>query len=243
MMDTPGGDEKVTRQPRQQQPAMMIRFGRFALKGTTAGVVLVVLLLLIAALVIYSRPTVRMLLSAGLWILFIVYWSSAARNAAPAKSSESQESRRLHTHLLNAALLLLFIPVPGLRWRYLPLSLSIVAAGLTLQASSALLAVWARRHLGRNWAGAISIKVDHQLVRSGPYRLVRHPIYTAMIGMFIGAAIVSGELHALVALALIAVAYWRKIRLEERTLLEAFGPAYDEYRRGRRAVIPWLLTL
>ncbi|HEY3217353.1 MAG TPA: isoprenylcysteine carboxylmethyltransferase family protein [Candidatus Eisenbacteria bacterium] len=113
-------------------------------------------------------------------------------------------------------------------------------AGLGLQACSSLLAVWARRHLGRHWSGAITEKVDHVLVRSGPYRWVRHPVYCAMIGMVLGTALVSGESHALAAVALIGFAYWRKVRLEEQHLREVFGADFDVYRERSWALIPGL---
>jgi protein-S-isoprenylcysteine O-methyltransferase Ste14 len=224
-----------------QHRTTMLKIGPITLTGWSAIVGLVALLALIVAGIIVSRPSLRMLLSAALWVAFIVYWSAAARTAAPAKSAESRESRRLHTAMLNGAILLLFIPVPGLRGRFLPLLPLIVAAGLALQTGAILLAVWARRHLGRNWSGAITETVDHQLVRSGPYRLVRHPIYSAMLGMTVGTTVVSGELHALLALAVMTVAYARKIPLEERHLRSVFGPVYDEYRRGTWAVLPGLL--
>jgi protein-S-isoprenylcysteine O-methyltransferase Ste14 len=228
--------------PAAPQPrTTMLKVGPITLTGWSAIVGLVALPALIVAAIILSRPSLRMLLSAALWVAFIIYWSAAARTAAPTKSAESRESRRLHTLMLNGAILLLFIPVPGLRGRVLPLLPLIVAAGLALQAGAILLAVWARRHLGRNWSGAITQTVDHQLVRSGPYRLVRHPIYTAMLGLVIGTALVSGELHALVAVAVIAVAYWRKILLEERHLRNVFGAEYDAYRRDTWAVVPGVL--
>lgn len=224
-----------------QRRTTMLKLGPVTLTGWSAVLALVVLLALIVALTVASRPSLRMLLSAALWLAFLVYWSAVARTAAPAKTAESRESRRLHTTMLNGAILLLFIPVPGLRVRFLPLLPLLVAAGLTLQAGAILLAVWARRHLGRNWSGAITETVDHQLVHSGPYRLVRHPIYSAMLGMTLGTTVVSGELHALLALVIMTVAYARKIPLEERHLRTVFGPAYDEYRRGTWAVLPGLL--
>lgn len=236
-MNTPIGDNERE----SKQKGVVVKLPGVTLTGRSALVVLFIVLILIAGLVIYMRPTLRMLLSAALWILFIVYWNIAAKGAAPTKSSESQTSRQLHQNLMSAALLLLFIPVPGLRTRYLPLTLLIITVGLTIQLSSALLAVWARRHLGRNWSGAVTVAVDHQLVRSGPYRLVRHPIYSAMLGMCLGTAIVSGEIHALLGLAVIAVAYVRKVKLEEKTLRENFGSAYDDYRRDTWAIIPGLL--
>jgi len=126
------------------------------------------------------------------------------------------------------------------RTRFVPLADLVVGAGLTVQSASIVLAIWARRHLGRNWSGAVAVAVDHQLVRSGPYRIVRHPIYSAMLGMYAGTGLVSGELHALLALGVVIAAYGRKIPLEERTLRDVFGPAYEAYRRETWALIPGL---
>ena len=102
-----------------------------------------------------------------------------------------------------------------------------------------LLDVWAVRCLGRNWSGAVTIKVGHELVRAGPYRLVQHPIYTAMTGMYLGTAIVSGELYGLLAVVVCAIAYWRKTRMEERGLRDVFGQAYEDYVKDSWALFPW----
>jgi protein-S-isoprenylcysteine O-methyltransferase Ste14 len=174
------------------------------------------------------------LISVAEWAVFVLYWSAAAKNASPAASSESRNSRRIHEVLVNVALLLVIFPVrPGT---------NIAAwAGLAIQTASGLLGVWARRHLGAHWSGEITIKVDHKLIQSGPYRFIRHPIYTAMLGMFVGTTLLSGQLHALLGLAMVVFAYWRKIRLEEANLRQAFGPAYDAYRRDTWVLIPGLL--
>ena len=214
------------------------------LAGPWALIALAVLLALFVAIVylIVAKTGPPVWASAGLWVLFIAYWSAAAKNAAPTKSSESVASRQLHQLLMYGALLLALLPVPGLRLRWLPDAPWIeVPVGLAVQVGSALLAVWARRHLGRNWSGAITSVVGHQLVRTGPYRLIRHPIYSGMLGMFLGTAVVSGELHALVAFVIIAAAYWRKIRLEEAHLRNVFGAEYEEYRKKSWALIPMLL--
>jgi len=174
------------------------------------------------------------------WLLYSLYWEAAAKHAAPIARSESRRSRRLHVFLANTALILILAPVPGLRQRYLPSSPIVIGAGLTIQAMGLALAVWARRHLGRNWSGEIAIKVNHKLVRSGPYRLVRHPIYTALLGMYAGSAVVFGELHALLGLAMAAFAYGRKLRLEEANLMESFGADYRDYRGATWALLPGL---
>jgi protein-S-isoprenylcysteine O-methyltransferase Ste14 len=175
------------------------------------------------------------------WSFFILYWNAAAKNSSPAKVSESRKSRRVHELLLNAALLLAIIPVPGLRQRFLPDTALMVWAGLAIQTAAVALGIWARRVLGRHWSGEITIKVDHELIRAGPYRLLRHPIYTAWLGMFAGTALVSGQIHALLGFAMAAFAYWRKIRLEEANLKNAFGGEYDAHRRETWALVPWLI--
>lgn len=191
----------------------------------------------------YFAPPLRywpMWLSGIGWVGFSQYWALAARNSAEAKTRESTRSRSVHEILMNAALLLLFIPVPGLGAAFLPESLAWVTAGLSLQGACLALAVSARRHLGRNWSMRVEIKQEHELVQTGPYRLLRHPIYTAMAGMSLGTALVSGHLHALAGVALVLAAYWRKTRMEESVLREQFGAQYENYRRSTWGVVPGL---
>jgi protein-S-isoprenylcysteine O-methyltransferase Ste14 len=229
--------------PPGTRPTVTIKLGRLTLTGWAAGIVLLVILGLIIGLIVYMKPTLGswpLWVSGAMWIAFVVYWGAAASKAAPTKSSESPESRRFHTRLLIGSFVLLFLPIPGLRWRFLPDATSVTLIGLGVQAAFFALAVWARRNLGRNWSGAITVAHDHQLVRSGPYRVLRHPIYTAMLGMFIGAAVVYGQLHALIAVVVLAGAYARKIRLEEQNLRGEFGSAYDDYRRHTWALVPGL---
>jgi protein-S-isoprenylcysteine O-methyltransferase Ste14 len=174
---------------------------------------------------------------AALWVAFGLYWEIAAKDAAKAKSSESRSSRGVHVVLVNIAQILVLFPIVGLG-RFLPGSRLTMIAGLLVQFAGTALAVWARIHLGRNWSGAIAIKEEHQLIQSGPYRRLRHPIYTGLLAMYIGAAIVTGEWLAVIGVAIVVVAYWRKIRLEEAAVGMAFGPAYEAYRRETWALIP-----
>jgi protein-S-isoprenylcysteine O-methyltransferase Ste14 len=175
-------------------------------------------------------------------VLFIashVYWGIVGRNSAPAKTSESRASKWFHEIVLLLAFLLLFWPVPGLTGWFLPERFHfLVAAGAIMQAAFILLAVWARRHLGRNWSRTVRIGVHHELIRTGPYGFLRHPIYTAMLGMFLGAAISSSQYHALLGLGVLVVAYVRKTRLEEKILHQTFGAEYDAYRHHTWGLVP-----
>ena len=177
-----------------------------------------------------------LLAAAAGWVLFSLYWEIAARDASAAKSSESKASRAIHVTLTNAALLLM-APIHGLG-RAWPVSLPIMAAGLAVEAAGLFLAIWARRHLGRNWSGEITIKKDHELVRSGPYRWVRHPIYTGLLAMYAGVLLVTGEWLGVAGFVIAGLAYWRKTRMEEKNLDTAFGADYTAYRRETWALVP-----
>jgi preprotein translocase subunit SecA len=183
-----------------------------------------------------------LLASFGLWIAFTLYWSRASIGDSTIARSESRGSRFVHEILVNTAFLLLFLQIfphiPGLAHRFWPASTILTTAGLILQVAMFILAIWARFHLGRYWRGVIAILGNHQLIRSGPYRLVRHPIYTAILGMFVGTAMVFGGLYASLGVVLAAVAYWRKVRIEEHYLQQAFGEEYAEYSRITPALIP-----
>ena len=183
---------------------------------------------------------IPLLLSLAGWLAFVIYWSAAAKNSSPEVISESRKSRQVHELLVNFALLLLFVSIPGLNQRVLPNASFMTWTGLSIQTVFGSLAVWARRHLGAHWSGEITVKLDHRLVQSGPYQVVRHPIYSAILGMFVGTALVSGQFHAMLGVVIVALAYWRKIRLEEANLSNAFGPTYDAYRRDTWALFPGL---
>jgi protein-S-isoprenylcysteine O-methyltransferase Ste14 len=85
------------------------------------------------------------------------------------------------------------------------------------------------------------IKADHQLVTSGPYRLIRHPIYTAILALAGGTAIVSAQLRGALGFAVFAFVYWRKLRLEEAMLAETFGAEWSSYRQRSWALVPGLV--
>ncbi|MGA2136316.1 MAG: isoprenylcysteine carboxylmethyltransferase family protein [Bryobacteraceae bacterium] len=174
------------------------------------------------------------------WVAFSFYWDSAAKKAAPDRSAESTASRGVHVFLANASLILILAPIRGLG-RLLPANPSVMTAGVAVVAIGLFLAIWARRCLGQNWSGRITIKVDHQLIRFGPYKLLRHPIYTGILAMYAGGALVMGEWLALIGLAMAVFAYGRKIRLEEANLKVAFGADYDQYRRETWALLPWVV--
>jgi len=99
---------------------------------------------------------------------------------------------------------------------------------------------WARLHLGRNWSAAVTLKAEHALVRSGPYALTRHPIYSGLLIAVLSTAIVRETVAALIGFALILLGLVLKLRQEEGFLHGKFGDAYDLYKQDVAALIPGL---
>ena len=107
-------------------------------------------------------------------------------------------------------------------------------------AAGLLFTVWARIHIGRNWSGTVTIKEGHELITSGPYAIVRHPIYAGLLLAFVGSGLARGEWRGVLAVVIAFLALWRKLRLEERWMREQFGPAYQAYSQRVAALIPFL---
>jgi protein-S-isoprenylcysteine O-methyltransferase Ste14 len=113
--------------------------------------------------------------------------------------------------------------------------------GVAVLSASLGLTVWARRHLGRYWSGSITVKAEHQLIQKGPYAFVRHPIYAGVAGGMIGTAVALGEFRGVLAIFLLLAAYLRKIRIEERWLVQRFGASYVQYQEKVKALIPFVI--
>jgi len=182
----------------------------------------------------------------ALWILFVAYWIWSARKVKGVSRTEPAWSRLLKywLPLVVAALLL----EPGrlygggvLGARFLPAAGWAAPLGMVMTLAGLLFACWARHVLGSNWSAVVQLKQDHELIERGPYRHVRHPIYTGLLLAFLGTAVALGEWRGLLALTIVAVSFWRKLRLEERWLGEQFGAPYADYMRRVKALIPGIL--
>jgi protein-S-isoprenylcysteine O-methyltransferase Ste14 len=178
----------------------------------------------------------------ALWTAWALYWCIAAFATKPVRRRESAASRLSHYIPLLLAVLLLMLPrFAGtiLGTRLLPRSALLFWIGTVVLLAGLLFTIAARRHLGGNWSGAVTLKQDHTLIRSGPYRFVRHPIYTGLLLAIFGSGVIAlGEWRGLVALALVTVAFLRKIQIEERFMQEQFGDGYTRYRQEVAALIP-----
>ena len=101
--------------------------------------------------------------------------------------------------------------------------------------------VWARITLGRNWSPEVAFKQDQELIESGPYAIVRHPIYTGLLVMALGTVMNYGQASGFVLFALLCVGVWLKSRQEEKLMTDHFPDAYPDYKHRVRALVPFVL--
>jgi protein-S-isoprenylcysteine O-methyltransferase Ste14 len=175
----------------------------------------------------------------ALWLILVAYWICGyfgnKRSVYVWKPSLRMFGAAVFialafaTNETPAMHLRIYSPTPAIAW-----------AGIAVCAAGLAFAIWARRTLGRNWSGAVTIKEDHELITRGPYRIVRHPIYTGILVGVLGTFIGTGRVREAVLLLLAGLAVFMKISVEERLMLRQFPEAYPEYRRRTRAIIPFL---
>jgi protein-S-isoprenylcysteine O-methyltransferase len=125
--------------------------------------------------------------------------------------------------------------------RIIPHTDSILVAAAILCICGVSFCFWARAVLGRNWSGTVTLKENHELIVRGPYRLVRHPIYTGLLAMVIATAIQQGHIGGTIGLILIFVSLWIKASREEEVMRKQFPDQYAAYRERAKRIIPFVL--
>jgi protein-S-isoprenylcysteine O-methyltransferase Ste14 len=180
----------------------------------------------------------------AIWIGYITYWWTMAANVKESVKTESALSRFTRAASIILAVVLLWlprVPIPLFEIRFLPQSELYFWIGVAITAGGLSFSVWGRRHLGKNWSQAVTIKEDHKLIETGPYSIVRHPIYTGFLFGFVGTSIALGEIRGLIAVALVFVVLYHKLKLEEKWLREQFGKPYEIYSQRVSALIPFII--
>jgi protein-S-isoprenylcysteine O-methyltransferase Ste14 len=180
----------------------------------------------------------------AVWILFFLYWQIKAVNTKITQRLEPAASRILRVFIFLIAIVLLSTTRIPLPWLYLPLwpvGLWPFWLGAAVTIAGLLFAVWARVHLGRNWSRSVTIKQGHELITTGPYAVVRHPIYTGILTGLLGTAIALSQVRGIIVLALFFLAFWIKLRMEEQWMRSQFGETYAAYAHQTAALVPYLL--
>jgi protein-S-isoprenylcysteine O-methyltransferase Ste14 len=178
-----------------------------------------------------------------LWLIFIAYWVISALKRKKTKSRESFSQRLSYVIPLVLMWVLLFRGIPHLPWlniRFVPDLAATEWIGVFLTAAGVAIACWARYHLGTNWSGVVTLKEGHELIRTGPYRNIRHPIYTGILLALLGTAVAVGEIRALIAVAIAYTSFYTKARREESLLAREFGDRFTEHQRQTGMFLPRL---
>src|ERR1700723_219986 len=178
------------------------------------------------------------------WICFFLYWQIKAANTKTTQRLEPAASRILRVFIFLIAIVLLSttrVPLPWLYLQLWPVGFWPFWLGPAVTVAGLLFAVWARKYLGRNWSRSVTIKQGHELITTGPYAVVRHPIYTGILTGFLGMAIAISQVRGFIVVVLILFAYWLKLRMEEGFMRSQFGETYATYAHQTAALMPYLL--
>jgi protein-S-isoprenylcysteine O-methyltransferase Ste14 len=177
------------------------------------------------------------------WIAFGLYWLIAARRVKAARTSESPAYRIFRLLLLIITFTLLFAKwtaVGFLAWHFFPQMALLAYIGFVFALAGLAIAIWARVSLGQYWSDKIVLKVDHRLIRSGPYARMRHPIYSGVLLGVAGSAVAVNEWRGALAFLLLLTNYIVKAKREDKILSEAFTKDFVEHRNRAGFLLPRL---
>ncbi len=178
----------------------------------------------------------------ALWLIFWLYWLARAFN------NKKSIYRQPFLSRLGYAWPLIIAAIISTHWSggriiLLPASSIQRVVGIILCAGGFAFAIWARTILGRNWSGIATVKENHELICRGPYKIVRHPIYTGLVLAFLGTFIAAWPtVGGVILVVAMILALWIKAQQEEKLMRGQFPEAYPAYRqRVRSGIIPFLL--
>jgi protein-S-isoprenylcysteine O-methyltransferase len=177
------------------------------------------------------------------WLAFVVVWAIGTFTNKRTVRRWEPGPLILHVAVLALAFNLFFNHFLRRGWlgeQLLPGSDWLDYAGSAMQIAGLTFCIWARLHIGRNWSGMVTLKEGHTLVRTGPYGIVRHPIYSGLLLAFLGMAVDHGDLAGLSGFLVLVVEWKRKSLVEERLMVEQFGEEYKRYRAEVKGLVPML---
>jgi protein-S-isoprenylcysteine O-methyltransferase Ste14 len=175
------------------------------------------------------------------WLIFLAYWIFAGFRVNKMERRESAGSTAARILVMVPAYYLLFsddLNLGFLNRRFITDAHWNFALGTALAWSGIAFAIWARYHIAQFWSASVALRAGHQLIRSGPYTYIRHPIYTGILTAVLGTALVVGRYRALVAFVAMLGGFIWKSKREERLLASQFGPAFEEHRRRTGFFLP-----
>jgi protein-S-isoprenylcysteine O-methyltransferase Ste14 len=172
-----------------------------------------------------------------LWMLIVTVWLGLATESNEPLAIKRDRRSDVAVWIVSIGWVVLLLPRfngPQL----IPRVMVIRMVGVALTIIGLAFALWARFYLGSRWSAYITLELDHKLIRTGPYAIVRHPIYSGFMSALIGSVLNFGHLRSFIAAAMVILAWIYKSGLEETFMLDHFGRDYDQYCHDVRRLIP-----
>ena len=174
-------------------------------------------------------------LSIFLWLSIFIFWIAKSRN------------RGLMNEIAGLAKLffsglVLHVPafLPFRQFSYKPF-FAVQITGLLTAIFGYIVCILARQYLSENWSGKVMIQKEHTLIERGPYKIIRHPIYSGILVMMLGSSIIIGNLFGFIWTAFCFIGLHRKSKQEEKLLENEFGEMYEEYKKKTKMIVPYVL--
>ncbi len=177
------------------------------------------------------------------WAVLLTYWFINAPRVKAAVQTQSRISRYLYMLIMISGFVIVYARIFAigiLGFQLIPANDITGITGAVVCISGVAFAIWARRTLGTNWSAEVTLKKEHELVQSGPYKIVRHPIYTGFEIGLLGVAITIGQLKGLVGLSMVFVNHYFKTRMEEEIMYSQFPAKYPEYVKRVKRLVPFV---
>ena len=179
----------------------------------------------------------------GCWVVFLLYWLVSAQKVKAIAEKQSLSSALRHRLPVGLGWWLLAFQgfPPPLNHHLTPRTDLTQTIGAALCVAGLFITIWARKTLAGNWSSDVTFKQNHELVKAGPYRFARHPIYTGLLVMCLGSALNTGRLHGWLGLVAVFIGFCVKLKQEEKLMLQHFPEDYPAYRQEVKALVPFVL--
>ena len=177
------------------------------------------------------------------WMALLLVWVVSALRTKRTIRRQSSASQLLYTAILLVGVYLIFARQSGIPWldrQLFSMTVPVAFVGLVTVLMGVVFSVWARVMLGGNWSNSVTVKENHTFVRTGPYRVVRHPIYSGILLGMMGSALQRGEMRSFVGVMICGFSFWLKTRAEEHFMVQRFGEEYVRYCHRVKALAPFI---
>lgn len=185
---------------------------------------------------------IALILVTAFWMIFAIYWIVSSFSQKDIAEAPMNFQRVIGNLLFGLPFFFLIRPdlihtdMRIIADNIVINSLAVIICGLGL-----LICILARRNLAGNWSAGLDLKKKHELITTGPYQHVRHPIYTGYLMMFFGAALAVGMLGGFIGVAILLIGCFIRIDQEEKLMIRNFGKKYVDYKRRTGALIPKII--